>query len=401
MRFLLLTPQIPYPPRQGASLRNYYIVRGLAQMGQVTLLTFREENQTSDPAVLAPLLECATTHCIPAPARTTTTRLWQLVSSTWPDMAHRLYCPTFAQKLEQLLQNNPFDVVQIEGLELACYIPLIQQTSPRSKIVFDNHNAETALQKRAMQTDLKHPGRWLAALYSAVQVVKLYWFERWACQTAAAVTVVSETDAQILQKVMPNKRPVVIPNCIDVQAYDRLPYDSHVAYDLVFTGKMDYRPNVDAILWFTEAVWPLIKSQHPDTTLAIVGQKPHDSLQSLADWPGITLTGLVDDVRPYLAGAKIIVMPLRMGSGTRLKFIEACAAGKGIVTTRIGAEGFEISSGREAFVADDPAGFAQAVVHLLSNPEEGKKLGECARAFARPYDWREVIPKFMTIYQNL
>ena len=402
MRLLLLTPQIPYPPRQGASLRNYYIIRGLAARHDVTLLSFREPQQSVDVGEIAPLLDaCAGGMYYSAvPSRTTTMRLRSLLTSTRPDMAFRLASADFEAQLVGLLQERPFDIVQVEGLELAHTIPLIRQHSPTSKIIFDNHNAETELQRRTLATDWQDPRRWLAALYSAVQVLKLNAYENWACQTADAVTVVSEADARHLQAQLPSLRPTAIPNCIDTTEYENLPYDPRFASDLLFVGKMDYRPNVDAMTWFLAEIWPLITTQRPQTTLAIVGQKPTHRLRTLGELPNVTITGMVDNVEPYLAAAKVVILPLRMGSGTRLKFLEACAASKPVVSTYVGAEGFAVEQGKHAFLADEPEWFAQYALSLLNNPEGAHKLGQAARLFAQQYDWRQVVPRFERVYKG-
>ncbi|MFO7680125.1 MAG: glycosyltransferase [Chloroflexota bacterium] len=444
---LLLTPQLPYPPHQGTSLRNFHIIRGLAARHTITLLSFLEDNQTVDPEANKPLFDlCAQVGTVPVPARSKWKRLWQMASTRLPDMAHRLYSAEFEAKLRQFLAENRFDVVQVEGIELARYMTTVRALSPQSKLVFDDHNAEAELQRRNMETDAAHPRRWPAAAYSWVQVGRLEKFEAWACGTADWVTAVSAADVVHLQKLLQRKEakkqrsPIsAIPNCIDVtsyqtppqnsslrQAQDRLfipstssrqalpPFDklrtspssfilppSSFSFDLVFSGKMDYRPNVDAVLWFADAVWPLILAERPLTTWAIVGQKAHARLERLRSLPGVTLTGWVESVQPYLAGAGVYVMPFRIGSGTRLKLIEAMASGLAIVSTPIGAEGFPVSNNRELVLAETPQELATAVLYLLDHPDERQKLGQAAVQFARQYDWRQVIPAFEAIYEEM
>lgn len=395
MKLLLLTPQLPYPPQQGTSLRNFHILRGLAGDHEITLLSFLEAGQTVDNS---PLIElCRKIETVPAPTRSTGQRLRQLLTTRLPDMAHRLYSLAFADRLRHLLAHNPFDIVQVEGIELARYIDVIRVASKGVKIVFDNHNAETELQRRNMQTDWRQPRRWPAAAYSWMQVGRLARFERWACESADWVTAVSETDQRYLQS--PNLPISVIPNCIDITEY-QTPMSS-IPFDLVFSGKMDYRPNVDAVLWFADEAWPLVRAARPSTTWAIVGQKPHARLDRLRQVPGITVTGWVEDVRPYLTGASLFIMPFRVGSGTRLKLIEAMAAGKAVVSTRVGAEGFPVVDGREIVLADGVEEMATAVLRLLDDLAERTRLGTAARQFAAAYDWRVVIPQFNQIYAKL
>lgn len=413
---LILTPQFPYPPHQGTSLRNYHIIRGLSEKHEITLLSFLEDNQSTDKEKNEPLFAlCEQIVTTPVPQRTKGKRLKQMVTTRLPDMAHRLYRTEFEVKLRQILVQTQFDIVQVEGIELARYMPVIRELSPASKIVFDDHNAEAELQRRNMETDLAMPKRWPAAAYSWVQVGRLEKFEAWACAEADWVTAVSEADVVHLQTLLKRKGAeaqrksiTAIPNCIDVTQYTQ-PEDnssfkihpSSLSYDLVFSGKMDYRPNIDAVLWFADAVWPQILAKRPSTTWAVVGQKPHARLDRLREVQGVTVTGWVDSVRPYLAGAGVYIMPFRVGSGTRLKLIEAMASGLAIVSTRIGAEGFPVENNREIVLADSEEDMATAVLDLLDHPEKRAEIGRNAIQFAQKYDWRVVIPEFEAIYEQL
>lgn len=413
---LILTPQLPYPPHQGTSLRNFHIIRGLAARHEITLLSFLEDNQTTDAKANAPLFSlCQQIMTTPVPPRSKGKRLRQMVTTRLPDMAHRLYSTDFDVKLRQLLVEKRFDIVQVEGIELARYISTIRAVSPASKIVFDDHNAEAELQRRNMETDAAIPKRWPAAVYSWVQVGRLERFEAWACAEADWVTAVSAADVAHLKnlfqyngKARASGTPSItpIPNCIDVTQYAPVDADSafstqHSSFDLVFSGKMDYRPNIDAVLWFADGVWPQIVEKRPLSTWAIVGQKPHARLDRLRQVEGVTVTGWVESVRPFLAGAGVYIMPFRVGSGTRLKLIEAMASGLAIVSTRIGAEGFPVENGREIVLADTEDEMATAVLDLLDNPEKRKRIGQAAIEFAQQYDWRVVIPQFEAIYKRL
>ena len=162
---------------------------------------------------------------------------------------------------------------------------------------------------------------------------------------------------------------------------------------------MDYRPNIDAMLWFAREIWPLIRNRQPQATLAIVGKNPHPRLDPVRQMPGVTVTGWVEYVQPYLAGAKLFIMPFRVGSGTRLKLIEAMAAGMTIVSTSQGVEGFPVQHEVQLCIADDPQAFADIVVALLNRPDQRHDLGANAVNFAQQYDWRQVIPRFLKVYQ--
>lgn len=402
MKLLFLTPQIPYPPTQGAALRNYNILRGVSQMHDVSLLTFAGENQDRSPERLAPLFEiCRHIKFVTAPKRPTFNRISDIFTTREPDMGLRLKSKEFEQALLQLLENEQFDIVQVEGIELARYIKVIQAFDKQIKIVFDDHNAETALQKSVRERDSRRPSKWLGAIYSSIQVTRLERFETQICRQVDCVTVVSEKDKEEISKLAPQQKIVAIPNSIDVDLYKTVPAEEMPAFDILFSGTMDYRPNVDGIEWFFQLVWPKIRENLPSTTIKIAGQKVHPGLHKYKELEGVQFTGFVDSIIPYIHATKVVILPLHMGSGTRLKFIQALAVGKAVVTTTIGAEGFPVSDGNELFFADSPGDFASAVVTLLTNEQKRLDLAAQGQLFVEAYDWRRIVPKFNEVYESL
>jgi sugar transferase (PEP-CTERM/EpsH1 system associated) len=399
MRLLLLTPQLPFPPHQGTSLRNYNLIAQLANRHEICLLTFLEPDQSLEDA--GPLMDlCAWVDTIRVPQRDNVTRLRQMLTTRRPDMAWRLWSPLFRDRLATRMEETPFDVVQIEAIELAPYIATVEIARPRPLIVYEDHNAEWVLQKRACLTDLRAPRRWPAAAYSLVQWTRLRGYEAETCRRADRVVAVSEADRDAIQAIAPEVTASVVPNGVDLDEYTD--YDGPVEpFDLVFTGKMDFRPNVDAMLWMGHEVWPLIRHQRPRTTFAIVGQRPHARLQPLRADLGITITGWVPDVRPYIAGATVYVAPLRVGGGTRLKLLQAMAMGSATVSTSLGAEGFPVKHGRELLLADTPDDFAQAVLGLIEDAEQRTQLGGAARRFVEAtYGWHTLVPRLEALYRS-
>jgi sugar transferase (PEP-CTERM/EpsH1 system associated) len=404
MRLLLLTPQLPYPPHQGTSLRNFNLIAQLAKRHRVCLLTFLEPDQSLDDA--GPLLDmCEWIDTVPVPRRSSSLRLRQMLTTRRPDMAWRLWSPAFHDRLAIRLAEAPLDVVQIEAIELAPYMPTIsrarrESAEPRPLIVYEDHNAEWVLQKRACLTDLRIPGRWPAAVYSLVQWMRLKRYEADVCRRADFVVAMSEADRDAILAIAPEVPVTIVPNGVDLDKYTG--YDGPAQpFDLVFTGKMDFRPNVDAMLWFGREVWPLIRQQRPEAKLAIVGQRPHSRLDPLREVAGITVTGWVPDVRPYIAGATVYVAPLRVGGGTRLKLLQAMAMEAAIAATSLGAEGFPVTHGRELLLADTPASFAQAILALLDDPEQRAQLGAAARRFVETtYGWDALVPKLEALYDS-
>jgi glycosyltransferase involved in cell wall biosynthesis len=406
-KILVLTPQFPsYPPHQGTIMRNYHLIAGLAARHEVHLLSFGDPAEIQD----APIADlCTSVQVVTPPQRSMGQRLRGLAFSRLPDMAQRLPSPAFRARLAATLADQDPDIVEVEGIELAQYLFQVAESRAEQRhplLVFDDHNAEYVLQQRAFETDSRHPGRWIAALYSFIQWQRLQGYERRACQVADRVVAVSETDAQALQRLVPGLRPTVVPNGVDM-AYYTAPspplssQDRPGTLDLVFTAKMDFRPNVDAVLWFAEETLPLIRRQSPETRFWVVGKDPHPRLDHLAEDPSIRITGWVKDVRPYIAAGGLYVIPLRIGGGTRLKVLEAMAMGKAIVSTALGCEGFGLLSDQELVIADTPPEFAAAVLALLRDPERRGRLGRAAQRFAAAsYDWTMIVPLLEQVYET-
>jgi sugar transferase (PEP-CTERM/EpsH1 system associated) len=393
MKILFLTPQLPYPPQKGTALRNWGLIDGLASRHELSLLSFRAPGR--DAELPSPLLDaCKRVETVPQPERTMRDRLRDMLTTRRPDMALRLESEAYALRLTEWLRQETFDVVQVEGIELAPYLDIVEAAAQELVVVFDDHNCEYVLQRRVFLTDLAAPARWPGAAYSCVQWLRLRHYEAQACQRADRVLTVSDADAEALKRLIPGLDPSVVPNGIDTRQYHPEVVDTRPRENLlVFTGTMDFRPNVDAMLWFVRDALPLIRAEIPDVHVDIVGQRPHPRLDPLRENPSVTLTGFVEDVRPYIANAALYVAPLRMGGGTRLKLLEAMAMGKAVVATRLGAEGYPVTDGRELILADTATDFAEGVISLLRSPKRRAALGRTARAFVEQrYDWRAIVP---------
>ncbi len=415
MKILFLTPQLPYPPQKGTAMRNWGLISGLAERPDGAVLSC-----ATPPSVPPhrggmkggggdPLTATCRVEAVEPPARTLRDRLRDMLATSRPDMALRLASETYAGRLRSWLARESFDVIHVEGIEMAPYLDVIDAGFPprrrplmggderggkpqRPLVVFDDHNCEYLLQKRSFLTDLRIPARWPGAAYSLIQWLRLRRYEAQACRRADRVLAVSDADAAALHRLVPDVKATVVPNGIDTRVYRPTP--SHAdARNLVFTGTMDFRPNVDAVLWFAREVLPRIRARVADVCFTAVGQRPHRRLAGLCDDPAVTLTGFVEDTRPYIADAAVYVVPLRMGGGTRFKILEALAMGKAVVSTRLGAEGFPVTHGKELLLADEPEDFAEAVVSLLKEPERGIELGRTGRAVIEArYDWRVIVP---------
>jgi len=402
MKVLFLTPQVPYPPQQGAALRNWGLISGLAAQHEVAVLSFLAPGQS--PELAGPLTAVRRIETVPSPMRSLHDRLYDMLTTSQPDMAVRLVSELYARQLADWLARESFDIVHIGGIEMAPYLDVIAAAQPRPRVVFDDLNCEYLLQQRACLTDLRALARWPGAAYSFVQWQRLRRYEAQICRRADCVLAVSEADAAALGKLVSGLEATIVPNGVDTQVYH--PTFSDTGFQipknaLVFTGTMDFRPNVDAVLWFARRVLPRIRAEVPEVRFFAVGQRPHRRLDGLRGAPAIVLTGWVKETRPYIAQAAVYIAPLRMGGGTRLKLLEAMAMGKPVVATRLGAEGYPVTDGRELLLADTPADFAAAVVALLRMPERGAVLGQAARTFVeQQYDWRVIVPRVEAAYRS-
>ena len=402
MKVLFVTPNFPFPPQSGSGLRAYGLIRGLREADpsvRVDLLAFAEPGNTPDARPLAQL--CGQIRTVATPARSKQARIRTLLFSGRADMAERLACAAMRVQLHEMLAAQRYDYILYVGLETAIYMPLARQLQPDARQIYDAANVEHVLQQRIGMVDRRAPKRLPAALYSALQVGRIRRAESALCKSADIVTAVSDEDARQLAGFRPDRQITVVPNGIFVEDYahaeDTLDLEPHA---LVFTGKMDYRPNIDAMQWFCADVLPRISEPIPDVRLYIVGQKPHPSIAALGS-AHVQITGWVPSVAPFLHQAAVYVTPLRVGSGTRLKLLEAAAAGCAIVSTPLGAEGLHPDLQAAMRLVDGADRFASAVVTLLRDADARAQLGVQAEAAAREhYDWSAIIPRLTRVLEQ-
>lgn len=402
MRLLFITPQLPYPPTQGASLRNWGWLRELSARHEVHLFTLLAAGQE---AALGPVeRQLASVTAVPMPRRSLARRVVQLATTATPDLALRLWSEPAMEALAARVGSEPFDVIQVEALELLPYAePFLRRPGPAW--VYDAHNAEAELQASAWRADLRQLRRWPAAGYSLIQWLKLGQYEAATLPRFDGLVAVSDADATALA-TRTRTRPLVLPNGVDTAALAPDSVAPHPALGdhpaLVFTGKMDFRPNVDAALWFADEILPRVRARIPAARFWIVGQQPHPSLARLRDEPGIEMTGAVERVEPYLAGAAVVVAPLRMGGGTRLKVLQALSMARSVVGTRLGCAGLDLCDGVHVRLADTPTDFARAIVDIVTAPGSGAALGELGRAHVvARFDWRVLAPKLEAFYTEI
>ncbi len=400
-KVLLLTPQTPFPPDQGAPIRNFSFVRYLGGLPdyELSLLSFARSEEGHQAEIARQELQkyCKRLEIVPAPpTRSKISRIKAQILEQKPDLALRLASEKFAFMLQSWLKNFEFDAIQCEGLELAPFVMSsdLNWQKVRPRLILDEHNAEYLLQRRVYESERDSGLRRLpAALYSLLQAQRLQKYETEALKFFDKIIAVSDNEKAALARIAAGTNFTVIPNGIDLEEFSPLPESKSAGEQLVFSGTMDFRPNVDAVSWFARKVWPQIRQAKPQARFVIVGRRPTSTVLALREIAGIEVTGRVPDTRPYLASSQIFVLPMRMGGGVRLKLLEALAMQRAIVTTSFGADGVPLTNEREVLFANEPTEFARACLALLDNPARRAELAEAGRKFViENYDWRKIAP---------
>jgi glycosyltransferase involved in cell wall biosynthesis len=403
MRLLFLTGQVPYPSHAGGALRTFGLLKGLHEAGYtVDLMTFTEAGQP-DPAQTPLVAMCNEIVTVPAPRRSIRERVADMLFTANADMARRFFSSKFQARLRSQLAHADYDLVQIESLEMAAYLPAIRAVRPAVHVIYDSFNAEFDLQRGMYQIERRSLAGLPGAIYSLIQWRRLIRYERSVCQKVDRVIAVSEADAEAFRQLAPGAAVDVVPNGIFADEYAQTPQQLELgSAALLFTGTMNYRPNVDAVVWFADHVLGEIRKVVPEARLFVVGNKPHGRLDSIRQRADVEVTGFVQDVLPFLHGAAVYVAPLRMGSGTRLKLLQAMAAGCAVVSTHIGAQGLNATPGHEIVIADDASSFAQATIALLRDPAGRARLGQAARDLVcKQYDWSVILPRLLHVYREM
>jgi polysaccharide biosynthesis protein PslH len=389
MKVLFLSQIVPYPPHGGVLQRGYNLLRELGREARVHLLAFvhpdeLQSEEAREQSRRALLEFCETVQFFELwPKRSgvhTLAALGAAALSARPFsvIAHR--SGEVQRSVREWLRQHPFDILHVDTVALSQFVP------PETRVprVLTHHNIESLLMLRRAQFEKRR----LARAFLQREARKLAAYEALVCPQFDVNIVMSVPDGEALVKAVPDARTAVVPNGVDTDYF--APQDGDQSQTLIYTGGMNMFANRDAVLHFVEFVWPMIQSRAPDVRFLAVGQDPPDELRALAARdPRIVVTGYVDDVRPYINGAAVYVVPLRVGGGTRLKVLDAMAMGKAMVSTSIGCEGIDVTAGEHLLIADQPKAFADATLKLLADDRRRALLGRAARGLVmRRYSWR-------------
>jgi glycosyltransferase involved in cell wall biosynthesis len=311
----------------------------------------------------------------------------------------RVTVPALQLALDRILRTKRFDVVNLEFPYLGhCHLRQAPSDEKLPVVIVDSHEIAYDLARQFARGGRNLPRR----LHAGANWRKLRREELRAYRDADGVYLCSAADERRLLDQIPDARTTVIPNAADVEYYQPRPTDPPPdGRTVVYFGLLSTIPNVDGVIHFVRDIWPGVAQAHPAVRCKIIGGRPPPSLQALAG-PRVELTGFVSDLRPHLAAAAVVVVPLRIGGGTRLKIVEAMAMAKPIVSTRLGAEGIDVVPGRDILIEDEPAAFASAVNRLVAEPGLAARIGESARRLAvERYAWSGAARELEGFYRRI
>ncbi|MGE5548730.1 MAG: TIGR03087 family PEP-CTERM/XrtA system glycosyltransferase [Solirubrobacterales bacterium] len=395
MRSLLfLAHRMPFPPTKGDKVRSFAVLKALARTWRVHLGCF-----VDDPAdwqhVEGLKAYCESVCCVPLDKRWARVRsLMGLVRGTSLSEAW-FHSPRLQRWTESVLADQRPEAAFLFSSVMAQYLPARHPLRPR-RVVMDYIDVDS--DKWAQYAKTKSwPTRWIYRREART----LFEFDRAAAYGLDACVFVSEAEADLFRRLVPRVAGKVwgISNGIDHGFFSPEPRladpFSGVAPTVVFTGAMDYWPNIDAVLWFAAEIFPKIRLAVPGVRFVVVGANPSREVLRLAEQEDIAVTGRVPDVRPYLAHATAVVAPLRVARGIQNKVLEGMSMGRVVVTTPQGFEGLEAEPGRHLLVAADATAFASAVVRVLLGDPSLAGIGEAARArVVEFYDWSDKLAAY-------
>lgn len=390
MKILQISPRLPYPLTDGGAVGIFKATEATARAGaEITFVTYPEADREVTRKGVAALSEFAQVHLVskPLPSRNRTLAR-TLFSGAYP--VERRMMPEMFELLRALVQKEQFDLVHVDHAHMGKYAIWLKQEFGLPYLLRE-HNFEALIYERFASTQSNPIKKALAATHGKRLKIDEIRFIR----EADHVCPITEEDLALMKRAVPDQDFTIIPAGVDTDYFrpSSTPVDANL---VLWVGGMTWDPNRDALEYFLSDVWPLIRSKRRDVLLELVG----DGTQNFTGLAGVIGHGRVPDVRPYLAKAAVLVVPLRVGGGMRLKILDFLSSGKAVVTTTIGAEGNMAVDKRDLLVADDPADFAAAVDVLLRDPERRDELGKNGRTLTEEYySWTKIGRSFVSAYE--
>jgi glycosyltransferase involved in cell wall biosynthesis len=387
MHILFVSPRQCWPPVSGAKLREFHLAKALGTRARLHYVFFSTPQGTTPTPGDLPFCEAIT--AVPLVRPYSAGKLIGGLLGRWPLPVLNYTSAAMTGALTKIATSAAFDLVHLDSIHLAAYEPLLRSRLAKARIVYDWHNIESDLLRQYAARAPSPAHR----IYSALTARKLAGLERRTLHSAFGHLVCSERERDQLALQGPAVRIEVIENGVDTARFLSTPRPGPSRNRLVFVGLMNYHANVEAALWFTRRIWPALHHRFPQWKLTLVGAEPAPSVRELAREPGVEVTGTVPDVAPYYDEAIAAVVPLRSGGGTRLKILEAMAAGVPVISTPLGAEGLTISPGENILLApaDGPGLEQQWITAFEAVAPQGPlwiQLAAAGRALVESrYDW--------------
>lgn len=394
MNVLLLTQVLPFPPDSGPKVKTWNLIKWLGERHDVTLASFTRGESDSELEALR--RHCRAVHTVPMQRGALRDGYFLAASlaSGQPFVMLRDRRAAMQRLVARLAHETRFDIVHVDQLNMAQYAGGV----PGAFKILDAHNALWSLYRRLADTTEWGPGKWLLDR----EWRRLRAYEGQVAREADAVLAVSVQDRDALQDAMGTAAPIsVLPIAVDTGELALLRRRAD-ADRIVHIGTMYWPPNAQAVRWFADTVYPRIRAARPGIGFDVVGARPPRPIRALArPGSGIEVTGYVRDPAPYLERAAVMVVPVRAGSGMRVKILTALAQGLPVVSTSVGCEGIAAQPGVHLLVADDPADFAAAVLRVLGDRAYADQLGTNGRHLvATRYDVRQVYPLLQAVYDR-
>ena len=384
------------PVQNGGNIRSFHIARHLAQNHSLTFFSYysgtrdwgyERELKSHFPDSLAMFTG--------RPELASWKRAADYIrhlSDPRPYAVSRFRCGAVQGQLREWFEQKAFDVVVCDFLDAAVNFPEVLSIPT----VLFQHNVESEIWRRHAENG----SGWAKRTAYRLEFSKMQNYEQKMVRRFHHVIAVSENDAKLMEAWVDASNISVVPTGVDLRKFQADLTRTAVRPLVMFVGAMDWMPNVDAVEYFCCEIWPTIVQRVPTARFRIVGRNPNARVQALAS-DNIEVTGMVPSVVEHLREAAVVIVPLRVGGGTRLKIYEAMAMGRAVVSTTIGAEGLDVHDGRDIILADNPAKFADTVAEFLANDGLRGRYERAAAELAAKYDWPAVGERFGEVLQQL
>ena len=396
MKILWVKANKILPVHSGGDLRSFNILRQLAERDEVTFFSYYDEGFDADYEKnlqeQLPGAVCVNTGRRQASRLARGTDYLLRLPDAAPYAVSRFGSGKVRDQLKRCLAEQRPDVVVCDFLDAAVNFPK-PLTIPS---VLFQHNVESEIWRRHA-TNRSGPAR---KLIYGLEFSKMLRYEQKMVRRFDHVIAVSEHDKNLMTAWVDPARVTVVPTGVDTGQFCPSQQPGQEEPLVVFVGAMDWEPNVDGAKYFCAEIWPLVLAKVPEAKFRIVGRNPDRRVQALAG-SSVEVTGRVPSVVEHLREAAVVVVPLRVGGGTRLKIYEAMAVGKAVVSTTVGAEGLDVHHGRDMILADSPVRFAEFVITLLSDADLRGRQGRAAADLAANYGWPRIARKFSEVLPGL